>query len=240
MNARLRSASGAALMLLIIPIIAGLLACMPVPVGDPERSRADPWFQGYWALEGGDDIDGLYLFAPWDKRTWVLTGIEVKAGPGADLAGLEAASAAELLALLREHDVGEDGLTATGAIVYKAWTTKLDGQSFMTWQGAAGSRDGGNFLPEFWWVWKFEKQDANTMRLWLIDPDHDAFDDIVKPRDYEGDDYHVKMRKTWERAIRKNIDDEELFSEEYLVMRRVPPDMVELVEELFQEVVEFQ
>ena len=47
------------------------------------------------------------------------------------------------------------------------------------------------------------------------------------------------MRKAWERAIRKNIDDEEIFSEEYLVMRRVPPDMIEYVEDLFQEVLEF-
>ena len=239
MNARLRSASGALLMLLIIPIVAGLLACMPVPIGDPERSRVDPWFQGYWLLEEDGDVDGFYLFAPWDKRTWVLTGIEIEAGPEADMDLPEFVSAEELFALLREHDVGDDGVTVAAAIVYKAWSTKLAGQPFMTWQGAAGSRDGGNFLPEFWWAWKYEKQDDGAVHLWLIDTEHDAFDDIIEPDDYEGDDYHIKMRKTWERAIRKNIADEEIFSEEYLVLRRVPPDMIEYVEDLFQEVIEF-
>lgn len=240
MNARLRSASGALLMLLIIPIVAGLLACMPVPIGDPERSRVDPWFHGYWFLEEDGVIDGLYLFAPWDKRTWVLTGIEVEAGPDADLEDFEFDSAEELFALLREHGVGDHGITASATIVYKAWTTKLAGQPFMTWQGAAGSRDGGDFVPEFWWAWKYEIQDDNTVHLRIVNTDHDAFDDIVKPDNYAGDDYHVRMRKTWERAIKKNIDDEDIYSEEYLVLRRVPPDMIELVEDLYHEFVAFQ
>ena len=110
----------------------------------------------------------------------------------------------------------------------------------MTWQGAAGSRDGGDFVPEFWWAWKYEIQDDNTVHLRIVNTDHDAFDDIVKPDNYAGDDYHVRMRKTWERAIKKNIDDEDIYSEEYLVLRRVPPDMIELVEDLYHEFVAFQ
>jgi hypothetical protein len=37
MRNKIRSISGAVLMLMIIPIIVGLLACMPVPIGDPAR-----------------------------------------------------------------------------------------------------------------------------------------------------------------------------------------------------------
>ena len=35
MTPKIRSFSGAALMLVVIPIFVGLLACMPVPVGNP-------------------------------------------------------------------------------------------------------------------------------------------------------------------------------------------------------------
>jgi hypothetical protein len=74
MNSRSRSLSGAALMLLIVPIFAGLLACMPVPIGDPERSRIDPDLTGVWAvIASGESFDesGFYVFEPYDKRTWL-------------------------------------------------------------------------------------------------------------------------------------------------------------------------
>ena len=57
MTPKIRSFSGAALMLVIIPIIAGLLACMPVPIGDPERSRVDPGLNGAWVLQSDDDLE---------------------------------------------------------------------------------------------------------------------------------------------------------------------------------------
>jgi len=76
MTPKVRSFSGAALMLVIIPIFAGLLACMPVPVGDPERSRIDLEMNGVWAVtEDGEDM-GYYLFRPYDKRTWLVIGLE--------------------------------------------------------------------------------------------------------------------------------------------------------------------
>ena len=55
MSAKLRSISGALLMLVIIPILAGLLACMPVPIGNPERSRIDPAITGVWAFMEEDE-----------------------------------------------------------------------------------------------------------------------------------------------------------------------------------------
>ena len=79
MTPKIRSFSGAALMLVIIPIIAGLLACMPVPIGDPERSRIDPGLNGVWLLAEGDNID-MYQFLPWDKRSWLVMGTEIEAG----------------------------------------------------------------------------------------------------------------------------------------------------------------
>src|SRR5210317_1520790 len=79
MTPKLRSFSGAALMLVIIPMFAGLLACMPVPVGDTERSRIDPGLNGAWLLESDSDFL-IYQFLPWDKRTWLMMGTEIELG----------------------------------------------------------------------------------------------------------------------------------------------------------------
>ena len=65
MTKNTRSLCGAILMLMIIPIFAGLLACMPVPIGNPERSRIDPDLNGPWAMEDGGDVN-LYLYQPYD------------------------------------------------------------------------------------------------------------------------------------------------------------------------------
>jgi hypothetical protein len=74
MKPNTRSVSGALLMLIIAPVIIGLLACMPVPIGDPERSRIDPEITGVWFFHGDGD-PGFYAFEPYDKRTWLLSGV---------------------------------------------------------------------------------------------------------------------------------------------------------------------
>lgn len=68
-----RSTTGAILMLAIVPFVIGLLACMPVPIGNPERSRIDPELSGVW-LVSTDGDEALYALEPWDKRTWLVTG----------------------------------------------------------------------------------------------------------------------------------------------------------------------
>lgn len=237
MKANLRSVSGALLMLLIIPVLAGLLACMPVPIGDPERSRVDPWLSGYWVMADGSDFCCIYLISPWDKRTMVITAIaiSVAAEPGDEAPDIESAEA--FFELLREYADGSLGVE--DSTIYKAWITKLARRPFMTWQNVGVTRDEGNFLPEYWWVWQYEKEGDDTLLLRMIDSDHDAFDGIVRPEAYDGDDYHITMRKAWERAIRKHIGDEGLISEDAVLMRRLPPDLIGTAEDLFGEVIEF-
>ena len=78
MKPNTRSITGALMMLAIIPIFAGLLACMPVPIGDPERSRIDPDISGVWLLESEEEFDALYLYQPYDKRTWLVVGAGIE------------------------------------------------------------------------------------------------------------------------------------------------------------------
>ena len=192
MKATTRSVRGAVLMLANIPVIVGLLACMPVPVGDPERSRVDAELNGIWALTKGGEIDGYYLFRPWDKRTWLVLGVE------------------------------DDDDEVKPAAVYKAWLKKLGGETFITWEMAGGMRDDGSFLPEYWFVFRVEKDGDDGINLHMLDLDFEGFEDLPTPEGYDGN-YVKDMRRKFERVIRKNADDEAMYGDA-LALRRLADD----------------
>ena len=75
MTPRQRSFTGTALALLLVPVVLGLMACLPVPLGDPERSRVDAAMNGVYANRDGDP--GCMIFEPFDKRTWLVTYLYV-------------------------------------------------------------------------------------------------------------------------------------------------------------------
>ncbi|MDJ0750776.1 MAG: hypothetical protein QNJ11_14920 [Woeseiaceae bacterium] len=237
MTSRTRSMIGALMMLAILPILAGLLACMPVPIGDPERSRIDPDINGVWVMdEEGDFV--LYAFQPYDKRTWLVTVAKVEAGPDLEGEPPETNSLESLLQALDTHAIGRDGITSPDTVVYKAWLAKIGGVRFMTWEQMGGFDDAGNFTPTFWFVFKVIKPNADRVEFHMINPEHDGFDHLVMPDDYEGDDYARDMRRKWERALRKVAKDEELYTDP-LVMTRLPDEYLDEASELFQEVIDF-
>lgn len=205
MNSTTRSVSGAVLMLAIIPVIVGLLACLPVPVGDPERSRIDPELSGVWAMTEDATDSGMYIFRPYDRRTWLVIGIE-KDKPGS-------------------------------ATVYKAWLTKLGGEKFMTWEMAGGFKKDGGFLPEYWLVFRVEKEDANRVKLHMLNYEYDGFKVFPDPDEYDGD-YGKDMRRQFERVIKKNVDDDDMYGEA-LVLRRLADDELADASDRFQEIISF-
>lgn len=208
MTPKARSSGGAALMFVIIPIFAGLLACMPVPVGDPERSRIDPALNGVWAMtEDGADA-GYYLFRPYDKRSWLVVGVEKSEG------------------------------TVKPASLYKAWLTKLGGEKFMTWEQAGGFDREGSFTPEFWFVFRVDKDNPNLVKLHMLNYEYEGFQAFPDPDEYEGD-YVKDMRRKFERVIKKNVDDEYMYGDA-LVLRRLAGDELAEASSRFGKVVEFE
>lgn len=233
-----RSFIGAMLMLMIIPIFAGLLACMPVPIGDPERSRIDPDLSGAWAMDDGGDVN-LYLYQPYDKRTWLVIGAQIEEGSEAEIDDLDIETAGDVFAALQAYPIGEDGITSKTTIAFKAWLTRLGGEQFMTWESVGGMNSDGSFTPEYWFVFKVVKETEERVSLYVVDPDYEGFEGITTPDDYEGDDYVGDMRRTWERALKRHAKDPELFSDDPWVMHKVPGSAVDKAAELFQEVIEF-
>ena len=230
MNAKSRSLSGAVLMLLIIPIFAGLLACMPVPIGDPERSKIDPELTGIWVtLKDSESLEepGFYVFEPYDKRTWLVSGAGLVAGDNPDLPDFDLTAYKGWVELAAADPVVEGYVSIDDMVVYKAWVKKLGGEVFMTWEPKM-LLDEGIAEPEAWFTFHVVKKGRDRIELRYVDGNSDLFDDVDE------------TRRAYERVISKNANNPELYAEEGdadVVLVRVQETELELFEELLNIIV---
>ncbi len=203
MTPKSRTWSGAALMLVLIPLFAGLLACMPVPIGNPERSRIDPDLMGVWAILATHESDGdpiFYVFEPYDKRTWLVTGISLVGGSDVDLEKYDFSSYAGYENLASNEKGSFSQVSADKIILYKAWTVKLAGEIFFTWE-PKGVVDSLGEDPEYWLVHKITRTDERTLVLNTVNGEAEPFKDIDK------------TRRAYERVLKKHVDDPVIYGE---------------------------
>ena len=234
MTPKSRSLSGAALALVLIPIFAGLLACMPVPIGDPERSRIDPELTGVWAVlpsEGGSSDAIFYIIEPYDKRTWLVTGGAMGEGENADLSNYDLTSYSGFAELAATEPVDENSIYLEDMVVYKAWLKKLGGEVFMTWEPKI-YLDEGIGVPDTWMVFRVEKDGRDRIRMHLLDGESDLFNDVEK------------TRRAYEKVIAKNAVNPELYGytedddvEVFMTLARVQESEMVFFEELVQMIV---
>lgn len=225
MRPNLRSLSGAALMLVIIPILAGLLACMQVPIGNPERSRVDPSLSGTWVMLDDADNVVVMMLDPWDKRTWIgLYGepdVEIPDGVEIDHSTYDG-----LIAAMGGNEAEEWYVELTSLMIEKVWLTELGGRTFMVWEskGAENEEDGIAFGYNF----LLTRHDTDHFSLNFINVDHDVFTDV-----------DLKDRKSIEKVIRKNASNTELYDMDGgLYFSRVQEQHVRKFDLLFQDVVD--
>ena len=217
----------------MIPIFAGLLACIPeyVPLGNPEKSRIDPAMAGVWHVSDPmEPLIGQFLyFQPWDKRTWMVTSVAFEidpdalaAEPGAGPPAYDLSNYEELVEFLRDGEVDDDDIEFT-LIVYKGWETKLRGQKFLMleWRGLVNdAEDSDPYEPFYWLDFRVAGLSGAEMELRLIDPEFEPLSEA--PR----------TRRDWEKVIRKHVDNPNLYSEEKTVLRRIDNDDKELIGDL--------
>lgn len=234
MKARTRSISGAVIMLLVIPIFAGLLACMPeyVPLGNPERARIDADMTGLWYTPGDDELIGNVIFLqPWDKRTWLSVNVFVELLEDLDPeiydpAEFDMSTYAGFVKVIEDSNLGEESFEVT-VVTYKTWLVKLAGETFFTWElrglPSPGDWDNeGRSLddPWYWLDLRIDEKNGGRIAMRLIDPDFPPLKE--SPQTQRG----------WERAVRKHVDDESMYLEESLVLTRVDAEDEELFSEL--------
>jgi len=229
MNAKSRSLSGAVLMLLIIPIFAGLLACMPVPIGDPERSKIDPELTGIWVtLKDSESLEepGFYVFEPYDKRTWLVSGAGLVAGDNPDLPDFDLTAYKGWAELAAADPVVEGCVSIEDMVVYKAWVKKLGGELFMTWEPKMWL-DEGIPEPEVWFTYRVVKIGSDRIEMQPVDASSELFKDVKE------------TRRAFEKVISKNADNPELYADEGAggTLVRVQETELELFEELLNIIV---
>lgn len=230
MSSKYRSLSGVALMLLIIPIFAGLLACMPVPIGDPERSRIDPDMTGIWVIvneEGRSNIV-FYVVEPYDKRTWLIMGIEVESSDDVDFEDYDLSTYAGYEKLVADNKESSGNFYSENLILYKAWLAKLGGERFWTWE-PKGKVDALNEDPEVWMVYQVRKEGENTLVLRMVDPDADLFEDIEV------------TRRAFERVIKKHANDPAIYVDDEdgrAKLIRAEGDVLSFLENIADDVIE--
>ena len=217
-------------MLVLIPIFAGLLACMPVPIGDPERSRIDPELTGVWAvLSKGEYVDepGFYVFEPYDKRTWLVSGAGLVEGDEADLSKYGLASYDGFVELA----AADDYIYIEEIAVYKAWLKKLGGEVFMTWEPKI-ALDDGIAEPDVWLVYRIIKDGPDTIRMQMVNAESDLFDDVKE------------TRRAYEKVISKNANNPELYgyskneeTQAFATLARVQESEMDFFEELLEMIV---
>ena len=74
--ARARSLFGLLLALPLAALIAGIFACLPVPLGDPENSKIDAKLTGGWIVATSDTASTLYIVRAYDARTYLIESLE--------------------------------------------------------------------------------------------------------------------------------------------------------------------
>ncbi len=229
MTPRTRSISGGLMMLAIIPVIVGLLACMPevVPLGNPERARIDPELTGVWIMEAEDEVVFVLYFEPYDKRTWLLFSIGPEEGDELDLAEDTIDTYDDLVEILTDEarGVGPKGVAVGFFSVFKAWTTKLRGEKFLVWEFKGELKDDGTFKVAFAWNWHLKKITPTHFEIRGINFEDPIFEDV-----------DLTNRRAVEKVIRKNVDNEALYDDEVYSLIKVKPEHIEVFGDLLHEV----
>jgi len=187
-------------LLLTLVLLAVLTSCLPVPVGDPEKSRVDPGLSGAWRVAGAEDGQLLMVMDPWDKRTWLVTLIGLTAADD-NVAGDGSGAGPAGDAQVPFKAANADTFRVESLGVYKCWLTRIGGETFMTWETKTLSETLPGMTAKQWWVFRFRKSGDDAFYLDKFDYSIDGLDEVT-------------TRKEAEKIIRRHVDDPGFFKEE--------------------------
>ena len=261
MTPRARSWTGLVVTVVAVPALIGILACMslPVPIGDPEESHVDPALSGVWLQS---DAEIIWLFQPYDRRTWLVTGVEIgKASPEAEVApeidrsprptrpdgdpappaivaDRDAAPEPFVAGLeAGEIEAARDRLTAR-FLASGEGATALRGDgvmNFKAWLAPVGDRE---FLT--WQPMRLEMlEEAGQERVWFVfrvdRPDEDTLVlHGIDSEHFEALDLPLE-RRAYERYLRKHVDEARLYLDEPLVFIRADEALLPAIREIVNE-----
>jgi hypothetical protein len=147
---------------IFVPLAAILLvtfACLPVPVGDPDKSRVDPALAGIYRVESKTpDSKQMAVVRPWDDKTYLVLFLQTQKNQGKE----------------------EQQISA-----YKAWLTPIAEKTFMTLQPM---EDAKALLqaPEkpYWVVMRLDKTDKD-LEVRVVNSDSEFLKGLTKKEEFE-------------------------------------------------------
>jgi hypothetical protein len=111
----------------MVAMIFGLLmlaSCLPVPLGDPEKSQIESKLSGFWIESADANSGNIYIIAPFDSHCYVVQAVQ----------------------FTKKEDRFE-----TKSSAWRAWLTDIKGTRFITLQSVAHMADpkypGDKFYP---------------------------------------------------------------------------------------------
>ncbi|HEY4330240.1 MAG TPA: hypothetical protein VGN88_10935 [Phycisphaerae bacterium] len=157
-----RSLLAAGLMLPLAALLLVTFACLPVPIGDPEKSKVDPALAGIYKAIPKDTADKsstLALLQAWDDKTYLLTYMSVQKGDKQD-------------DLAINH--------------FKGWLTTIEGKTFITLKPMDDPAPVIGDAPDkpFWVVLRLDKT-ATGMQAFMVNPDAEIFKGLTKQEEFE-------------------------------------------------------
>lgn len=222
-----RTGMGLLVTVLMLPVLLSVMGCfeVPAPVGDPEKSRIDPAMSGVWMESVVDQCAWMFVFEPYDKRTWLVRylGLEKIAGDSDEDSELQDADtdsddeSESCLDLLLNSQ-----LEVKGVHLIKAWRKQISGESFITFEFRGMLSQESAMDPYAWWVMKVNHIDEDHISLRFID------------QDFEEINYEM-TRSQMERVVRRNLNDAGLFFEGAVILERVPQSDYDLLAERFED-----
>jgi len=232
-----RSVSGLLIAVVSVPLFMSLLACLPVPIGDPEKSRIDPELSGVW-IDPNEPM--MVLIEPYDKRTWLVTiaeyDLDAEICPAEQADDEDAEMDYDTLINRIAPSEGECLVFDERLGSYKAWRTQLGRHQFMTWEPKGGFSGEAGFATEFWFGFRIDKKNADEFSLWMIDADYDGFEEPGVAEKLEGIEdldppYDPRVlksaRRAVEKVIRRNVEDEDLYDDP-MEFYRIRPEHYDL------------
>jgi hypothetical protein len=140
----------------VLACLVALVACLPFPLGDPEKSQLDPKLVGYWKYEKGDEGYLIALY-PFDQRAYALEYVDYKKF---------------------------DGLPVRKSqVLFKAWLTDVKARTFITLepleQRMPGAKDDKKTYP----VLKISSAADNGLETRRVNEEFDGFKDVKSSDD---------------------------------------------------------
>jgi len=208
-----RSLAGIALAAVIAPFLLALTGCLKVPIGNPEKSQIDPTLSGVWVsreIEHGGGA-GLWLWEPYDSRTWLVTWIGPETVANTEASGATPLVTPDALTLLEQEDA-----TIHELDVFKAWLAPIGDVRFLVLEPKMAVD-----APDAWWTFALVTKGNDVVELRMVNQNLGGLKDVTTSAEAEA-------------IILRNIANPKLLDDEPWVLTRVPAADYERVEDVLK------